>query len=272
MARLVPAQIQARTAIGQGSPTSLRLPHPRDQIAALYDLNHRLTFQSGLPLIFYKERPLACRSHGALHVRLAIKRGIDVVLSAVALALLAPALLLIAAVICLTSPGPALFSQVREGLRGAPFRIYKFRTMYVERCDPAGLLQALPDDPRVTPFGRFLRHTALDELPQLFNVLKNEMSLVGPRPHVPAMSVCGIPYACLVPHYSARLAMKPGLSGWAQANGFRGPVDDLVHARARIDHDLAYIENFSLLLDLRILWRTMQHEIHRGWGSQPCNG
>lgn len=265
MARLVPAQMRVQGKIG---PVPLVLIPLRDATVFLRGPHSCLVYPSGLPLTLCYGGAFPRRVDRALRIRLAIKRGADLVLASLALVMLAPALLLIALAIRLTSPGPALFRQVREGLGGKPFRIYKFRTMQADRCDPFGLCPAVPDDPRITPLGRFLRRTSLDELPQLINVLRNEMSLIGPRPHVYSMTVCGICYTCLAPYYAARHAMKPGITGWAQANGYRGPLDDLLHARARIDHDLAYIENFSLLLDLRILWLTLRHSLS---GGSPCS-
>lgn len=259
MARLVPAQMRVRLDMGPVPPGYLALHPLRGAPALLRGPDHCPTCHSGLPLTLCYGGAVPRRLARGVRTRLAIKRGADLVLASLALVILAPALLLIALAIRLTSPGPALFRQVREGLNGKPFRIYKFRTMQADRCDPVGLCPTVPDDPRITPFGRFLRRTSLDELPQLINVLRNDMSLIGPRPHVYSMTVCGVCYTCLVPFYPARHAMKPGITGWAQANGYRGPLDDLLHARARIDHDLAYIENFSLRLDLRILWLTLRH-------------
>jgi lipopolysaccharide/colanic/teichoic acid biosynthesis glycosyltransferase len=118
----------------------------------------------------------------------------------------------------------------------------------------------------VTPVGRFLRRTSLDELPQLVNVIVGDMSLVGPRPHVEGMLAAGVDYAELVPYYNLRHVMRPGLSGWAQANGLRGPTDSAEAARARIDHDVAYIQNFSIWLDLKIIWLTLVKEFVTGSG------
>lgn len=227
-----------------------------------------LSLQSGLRLTFLGDgrafaRPAAART---LQMQLALKRVMDVLVSAASLVVLAPALVLIALAIRATSPGSILFRQPREGLNGQPITVYKFRTMYIDRCDISGVAQTTSDDPRITPIGHFLRRTSLDELPQLFNVFKGDMSLIGPRPHVFGMLAGGTTYERLVPYYKARQAMKPGLSGWAQANGLRGPTDNAIRARARIDHDLAYIENFSLLLDIKIIWKTLQQEFLRGTG------
>jgi lipopolysaccharide/colanic/teichoic acid biosynthesis glycosyltransferase len=199
-------------------------------------------------------------------LHLVVKRLLDIVAAYLVLLLFLPALLAIALAIRTTSAGPVLFRQKREGLYGRPIGIYKFRTMYLDHCDLDGVEQTVTGDLRVTPIGRFLRRTSIDELPQLINILKGEMSLIGPRPHAFGMLAAEIPYDRLVPYYGARLVMKPGLSGWAQANGLRGPTNDAAKARARIDHDLAYIENFSIFLDIKIILKTLAQEFPNGTG------
>jgi len=185
-----------------------------------------------------------------------IKRLLDLVLASVGLVLAAPLMLGIAIAIRLDSPGPAIFRQQRVGENGRLFTIYKFRSMQADAEEHqqevvahpgAGvLLHKRPDDPRVTRVGRFLRRTSLDELPQLINVLKGEMSLVGPRPELP----------WLVEQYEAwqhkRFAVPPGITGWWQING---RSDRPMHLHT--DDDIYYIQNYSPLLDLRILWRTI---------------
>jgi lipopolysaccharide/colanic/teichoic acid biosynthesis glycosyltransferase len=138
--------------------------------------------------------------------------------------------------------------------------------MYHHQGDHSGRVQAAFDDPRITPIGRVMRRLSLDELPQLINVIKGDMSVVGPRPHVPEMLAAGVPYEDLVPYYPMRHAVKPGLTGWAQANGFRGPTFHEAAARARIDHDLAYIQNFSIALDVRVIFMTIKSEFFTGSG------
>jgi lipopolysaccharide/colanic/teichoic acid biosynthesis glycosyltransferase len=118
----------------------------------------------------------------------------------------------------------------------------------------------------VTAVGRFIRRTSIDELPQLINVLRGEMSLVGPRPHVAGMKAAGMPYRTLVPYYDARLAMPPGLTGWAQANGYRGMTTDAASAIARVDHDIAYVQNFSVWMDIKIIGKTIVGEFMTGSG------
>jgi len=215
------------------------------------------TSQSGLPLSRAAGRPFVLQRTRTLFARLVAKRLIDIIVSVVALVLLSPLLLCIAATIRLGDGGSILFRQQREGLNGQLFWLLKFRTWREDGCDATGISQPSDGDPRLTPIGRFLRRTSLDELPQLLNVLRGEMSLVGPRPHVPGMRAGGTSYRQLVPYYAQRLQMKPGLTGWAQVNGLRGPTGDPWLARGRIDQDLAYIENFSLRLDLKILTKTV---------------
>jgi lipopolysaccharide/colanic/teichoic acid biosynthesis glycosyltransferase len=197
--------------------------------------------------------------------RAVVKRGMDITLAAAALLILSPVLLVLALLIKLTSPGPALFIQQRPGRNGRLFPMLKFRTMHVHLEDRTGFIQATDNDPRVTQLGRFLRRTSLDELPQLINILLGQMSLVGPRPHPVRMLAGGMDYENLVSYYHQRLAIRPGLSGWAQVNGLRGPTTDAGRAIARIDHDLAYIQNRSILLDVRIILRTLV-EVLRGSG------
>lgn len=227
----------------------------------------RLALQSGLPLIFDGVMPRALPHSDTVRRRLALKRGADIVAGTMALLVLWPLLAGLAASIALTTPGPVLLRQLRVGQGGRRIRVWKFRTMHADRCDDAGLCQVAPGDPRITPVGRFLRRHSLDELPQLINVLRGDMALVGPRPHTPGMRAAGMPYAQLVPYYALRQSVKPGLTGWAQVNGLRGPTLEAGRARARIDHDLAYIQNLSLGLDLRIILTTLRREICGGTGS-----
>jgi putative colanic acid biosynthesis UDP-glucose lipid carrier transferase len=153
----------------------------------------------------------------------------------------------------LTSGGPVLFRQRRYGLNGRVASVLKFRTMTTTE-DGARVAQATRGDPRVTPFGAFLRATSLDELPQLFNVLAGDMSLVGPRPHAIAHNEA---YRGLIRGYMLRHKVKPGITGWAQVNGWRGETDTLDKMRHRVEHDLEYVRNWSLWLDLRILVSTV---------------
>lgn len=183
-----------------------------------------------------------------------IKTIEDRVLSALILLLISPLLLLIAVGVKLSSPGPVLFRQKRLGLGGEEITVLKFRSMKLHADAPGQVTQATKNDERVTPFGAFLRRTSLDELPQFFNVLRGEMSIVGPRPHALAHNE---QYKELVDRYMLRHLMKPGITGWAQINGFRGETDTLEKMEKRVEHDLYYIEHWSLWLDLRIIALTI---------------
>jgi len=196
-----------------------------------------------------------------------LKRLADIVVSGAGLIALAPMFATIAAIIKLTSPGPVFFSQPRYGRNNKLFQIYKFRTMHVEELDPSGIRQTMENDPRVTPFGGFLRRTSLDEFPQLLNVLVGDMSLVGPRPHVPGMMAGGILYEQLVPEYFARHAIRPGITGLAQIKGYRGSTVDPEQARRRISCDLTYIGHASLTLDAWIFCETIRREFLFGNGN-----
>ncbi|MGO4706466.1 sugar transferase [Microvirga sp. 2MCAF38] len=229
-------------------------------------------FSSGLPAGIDVSEPSrspnysTSRSGTDRRLELALKRGFDIGVTLVLLVLLTPGLLLIAAAIKLTSPGPVLFRQQRYGLDRRRFEILKFRTMSVHACDPSGVKQVSRDDMRVTPVGRFLRKSSLDELPQLVNVLRGDMSLVGPRPHVPGMLAGGMLYEELVPEYFERLRVLPGVTGLAQVNGLRGSTEDPVAARARISEDLIYVERWSVALDIKIIIKTARSEFLSGTG------
>jgi Undecaprenyl-phosphate glucose phosphotransferase len=185
---------------------------------------------------------------------LVVKRTIDIALSAALLILLLPLMVTIALIIKLDSPGPVLFSQHRFGFNKHPFTVYKFRSMYMAAADDPMVLQAQRNDPRVTRFGRFIRRSSLDELPQLINVLTGDMSLVGPRPH---SIVHDEKYALLIDRYLERHRVKPGLTGWAQINGLRGETDTTDKMKRRLDHDLYYIEHWSIFFDVLVLARTL---------------
>ena len=182
------------------------------------------------------------------------KRAEDVILSGFMLLLFAPLMLLIALAVKLDSRGPVLFRQQRFGLNNNPITVLKFRTMLADAGKDASVPQARRNDPRVTRVGAFLRRTSLDELPQLINVLKGEMSLIGPRPHAIAHNEY---YADLIDGYLHRHRVKPGITGWAQVNGLRGETAAVELMHERVKHDLYYIENWSLSLDLWILLRTV---------------
>jgi len=198
---------------------------------------------------------------------LAVKRAVDVIGASLGLLLFAPLLIGIVFAIKITSPGPVFFRQKRYGYHNRRFWIYKFRTMYIQVSDNRGTRQTTSDDPRVTPLGRFLRKTSFDELPQLINVIIGDMSLVGPRPHVPGMLAGGILYEELTPYYFQRHNMRPGITGVAQASGYRGSTAAPLSAIERLDHDLQYIERWSLWLDLIIILRTVRREFISGSGG-----
>jgi Undecaprenyl-phosphate glucose phosphotransferase len=186
-----------------------------------------------------------------------VKRIEDLVIAVLCLLITLPLMLVIALSIKLDSRGPVLFRQKRLGANNLPFDLLKFRSMYVEQTDPLGHQLTQAGDPRVTRVGRFLRVTSMDELPQLINVLRGDMSLVGPRPHALAASAAGISYARAISEYPIRHRVKPGITGWAQVNGWRGETTTIEQIRQRVEHDLYYIENWSLTLDLLILGRTV---------------
>jgi len=185
-----------------------------------------------------------------------LKSILDLVMASVTLIVVSPILLGAAIAIRLQGPGPILFRQPRVGLNGVSFNILKLRTLTFDPAD-TGVFGVVDGDPRVTRVGSVLRALCLDELPQLINVLRGEMSMVGPRPHVAHMLVAGRPIEDLVPGYGARQRVKPGITGWAQVNGLSGTMRDTAMARAVIAHDLAYLSEWSLWLDLRILARTL---------------
>lgn len=182
-----------------------------------------------------------------------LKRALDFFGALVGILLLSPFLLLVALVIVVESRGSPLFKQRRSGYRGAPFVIYKFRSMTV-REDGATIVQAVRDDVRITRFGRLIRRTSIDELPQLFNVLNGDMSLVGPRPHALAHDEY---YGALVPGYAARFNAKPGITGLAQVSGLRGQTETIDDMARRVAKDLEYIRTWSIFSDIKILFMTV---------------
>ena len=185
-----------------------------------------------------------------------IKRAIDIVLAVLILIVACIPMLVVAAFIRLESPGPILFRQRRIGFANTGFEMWKFRTMRNNSSAPGRLTQATRHDKRVTRVGAFLRRTSLDELPQLFNVLRGDMSLVGPRPHAPGTYAGGKPFERVTPHYPARHRVRPGLTGLAQVRGWRGQTETEEKLLRRVESDLEYIDNWSLWLDIVILART----------------
>lgn len=200
-----------------------------------------------LPMFEVVQRPISGWSS-------ILKRAEDLGLAIAALILLSPLLALIAILIKVDSPGPVLFRQARLGFNNQQFDIFKFRSMYHREIPEARVKQASRDDPRITKIGRFIRRTSIDELPQLFNVINGSMSLVGPRPHALSHNQ---EFAEKVRGYFARHRVKPGITGWAQVNGWRGETDTLEKIQARTEHDIYYTDNWSLAFDIRILVLTV---------------
>jgi Undecaprenyl-phosphate glucose phosphotransferase len=209
-------------------------------------------YRAGAVVAKLADRPL--RHWNALS-----KRFEDIALSTIFLLIGAPVFLLLAIAIKLDSRGPVLFKQKRFGFNNEIVEVLKFRTMFVNRGDASGCAQTRRHDPRVTRFGRLLRQTSLDELPQLFNVMKGTMSIVGPRPHPLQMKAVNKLYHEAVGEYFARHRVRPGITGLAQVSGFRGEIDTMEKAQKRLDLDLHYIDHWSLSLDLKIILRTFWH-------------
>jgi exopolysaccharide biosynthesis polyprenyl glycosylphosphotransferase len=183
-----------------------------------------------------------------------LKICFDKVFGALALILVSPIMAAVALAVKLDSPGPALFRQRRYGFNNELIEVYKFRSMYVDQLDHGAKKLVTRDDPRVTRVGRFIRKTSLDELPQLFNVVfKGNLSLVGPRPHAITARAADHLYDEVVDGYFARHRVRPGITGWAQIHGWRGETDTPEKIQRRVEHDLYYIENWSILLDLYII-------------------
>jgi putative colanic acid biosynthesis UDP-glucose lipid carrier transferase len=206
----------------------------------------RVDFVDDIPVVAVCETPFS-GANGLL------KRASDIVFSLLILTVISPLLLVIAAAVKLSSPGAVIFKQRRYGLNGEEIYVYKFRSMTV--CDDGDkIVQAQKNDQRITPVGAFLRRTSLDELPQFFNVLQGRMSIVGPRPHAVAHNEL---YRKLIRGYMVRHKVKPGITGWAQVNGFLGETETVEKMQKRIDCDLEYLRNWSLRLDVFIIFKTI---------------
>ncbi len=207
------------------------------------------SYVGDLPVFDMADRPIT-------DWNLVFKWLFDKVVALTALILLSPVMVAIAVAIKLESKGPVLFRQKRHGFNNELVEIYKFRSMYTDMSDARATKLVTRDDPRVTRVGRFIRKTSIDELPQLFNVLRGELSIVGPRPHALEAKAANQLYYEAVEGYFARHRVKPGMTGWAQINGWRGETDTIDKIMQRVHHDLYYIENWSLLLDLYIVVMT----------------
>ena len=212
--------------------------------------DRRFTHIAGLPMLLLFDRPISGWSR-------LIKALEDRALAAFFLIVLSPILLLIALAIKFDSPGPIFFKQPRYGFNNNLIEVWKFRTMHAQMSDSGGAVQAKKDDPRVTRLGRTLRNSSLDELPQLINVLRGDMSIVGPRPHPVELKAGDREFEDIVDQYAARHRVKPGITGWAQVNGWRGETDTEEKIHKRVEHDLYYIDNWSIWFDFLIIARTI---------------
>ena len=216
-------------------------------IFSLRLVNHSVKEISGIPVLTLAETPL-------IGMRLLLKSAVDRILSTIILCMIFPILLVVAVAVKLDSPGPVFFRQNRAGWSGKTFKIWKFRSMYVHQEEAGKLKQASKNDSRITRVGAFIRRTSLDELPQIFNVLTGDMSLVGPRPHALQHDK---EYSQRIFDYFTRHQIKPGITGLAQVRGFRGETTDIEQMVLRIESDIEYINNWSIWLDISILFRTV---------------
>lgn len=214
-------------------------------------LHQSVSYKFGIPMLNIMEKPVS--GWGAFS-----KNVLDIVLGVIFTIIAAPVMALAAIAIKLESKGPVLFKQQRYGFNNQLIEVYKFRSMYTEMSDANAEQLTTRDDPRVTRVGAFLRRTSLDELPQLLNVLKGEMSVVGPRPHATRAKAAGKLYEDVVDGYAIRHKVKPGITGWAQVNGWRGNTDTERDIMGRLEHDFYYIENWSVMFDLYIILRTLK--------------
>lgn len=208
-------------------------------------LNHSITEIASIPIIEINGTPMTSTSH-------ILKRIEDIVLSLVIVTLISPIVLIVAIIIKLTSKGPVLYKQERHGWNGKKIKVYKFRSMYYSEKNE--FKQATKNDSRITPIGNFIRKTSIDEFPQFLNVLQGRMSIVGPRPHAVSMNE---DYKDKIDNYMQRHKVKPGITGWAQVSGLRGETDTIEKMEKRIEYDLYYIQNWSILFDLRIIFMTI---------------
>lgn len=216
-------------------------------VSAVGIIQGRLRAVNGVPVVGICETPF-------VGINGLVKRLSDIVLAAIILVLIAPVMLALAIGVKLSSPGPVIFRQRRNGLDGEEILVYKFRSMTTQD-NGAVVKQATRNDARITPFGAFIRRTSLDELPQFINVLQGRMSIVGPRPHAVAHNEL---YNQTIKAYMVRHKVRPGITGWAQVNGLRGETDTVEKMRARVEYDIEYLRTWSLLLDLKIILRTVR--------------
>jgi len=238
------AELRMHTVIDRLADTTVS-PYVIPDVFSFDLLHSRLTCLQGIPALSIYDSPLVDNGWA--------KRLEDLVLGLGILLVLAIPMLIIAIGVKLTSSGPVFFKQTRYGMGGERIKVWKFRSMTVCEDGPS-VAQAKREDPRITPYGNFLRRTSLDELPQLFNVISGSMSLVGPRPHAVAHNEF---YRGQIKGYMLRHKVKPGITGLAQVNGFRGETETLDKMSGRIAYDLEYIRNWSVILDIKILWKTI---------------
>jgi len=206
-------------------------------------------FIGSVPMLYIFDKPINDWDSVA-------KRAFDIVFSLLGILVFSPVMIAAAIAIKLDSKGPVIFRQKRHGFNNEVIEVYKFRSMYTEHSDPAARNVVVKNDPRVTRVGRFIRRTSIDELPQFFNALFGSLSLVGPRPHAVAAQSHNMLFNEVVDGYLARHRVKPGVTGWAQINGWRGEIDNEEKIQKRVEFDLYYIENWSPLFDLYILLKT----------------
>ena len=239
-------RVQELTMLLATTPVRIRLA---PDLAGFRFADRRVTTRAGIPMLTLFDRPISGWSH-------VFKLTEDRLIALAVLAFVAPLMLLVAAAIKLDSPGPIFFRQRRFGFNDQLIDVWKFRSMRVECADADAVVQATRNDPRITRVGRFLRKSSLDELPQLFNVLRGDMSVVGPRPHAIMTMAEGKLFQDVVDRYAARHRVRPGITGWAQVNGWRGETDTIDKIRKRVEYDLYYIDNWSVWFDLYILLLT----------------
>ncbi len=243
------ADVRLQQLVSQLALTPVRIRLAPD-LASFAFASRPVVLLGEMPVMTLFERPISGIDAWAKIIE-------DRVLGGIALVLAAPLLLIVAIAVRLDSPGPILFRQPREGFNNRPFHVYKFRSMYHGHAQVENIAQAQRGDPRVTRVGRVLRRLSLDELPQLFNVMEGTMSLFGPRPHAASTRAGGKLFSDVVLSYAARHKVKPGITGWAQVCGWRGETDTEDKLVKRFEHDLYYIENWSIGFDLYIMFRTL---------------
>jgi Undecaprenyl-phosphate glucose phosphotransferase len=228
-------------------PVNIRLCP--EKVCYKFDV-HNYSYHLGVPIFNLFDKPISGWDS-------VLKSLEDKILAIFILICIAPLLIIIAALVKLDSPGPVLFRQKRYGFNNQLINMYKFRSMYFDKQDSNAEQLTSRNDPRVTRIGRFLRRTSLDELPQFLNVLTGEMSIVGPRPHATEAKAAGALYEDVVYQYAARHKVKPGITGWAQVNGWRGDTDTEEKIQKRVDYDIDYINRWSLVFDLKIILKTI---------------